>query len=121
MRNENQVKKHEQIAMTIHSRGEKIIAPLEFIFNEIKYSQIQGTTNYSFFKKRGHFFGGSSFDLFSIAEHFQNKFILLTEQDIKTLEIPYPQQHNSYGNYLYNGIIEGMHIFEFKGSSPVKP
>jgi hypothetical protein len=51
MRNEDQVKKHERIATAIHSRGEKIIAPLEFIFNEIEYSQIQGTTNYSFFKK----------------------------------------------------------------------
>jgi hypothetical protein len=110
-KNNDTVGRHERVAMAAGSRGKQVVAPLQFIFNEIEHSTIQGATLYTFFKQRHITPGNPDYDFFTIAAHFKNELILLNDEDLKVVDAPTPEPGHRYGPYLYRGKKEGMHIY----------
>lgn len=90
LRSNNIIKKHADITETYQLRGQKIIAPMEFIFDEIKHSEIQAVRAYRFFKERNIYFPEVPFNFYQIANYFDRTFILLKRENFEELGLNMP-------------------------------
>jgi len=75
--------------------GSKVLAPMQFVFNELNNYQIQGLHCYRFFEKRKQF-GNTPFNVFKVAEYFSNEYIIFDEEYIQHYNLTSGKIYGSY-------------------------
>ena len=107
------VEENAELMQHFHmQRGDKVLAPLDFIFNGIEQVDIQGTNAFFTRSERGYIPQTTEY-FFKEAAANHRKFILIFDYQLKKLE-PYikPVRDERYFGYTYLGNLHGYYVFK---------
>ena len=90
-------------------RGDKVLAPLPFIFNGLEKVSIEGTDAFFMRAARGYV-RLSAKTFFQEALDNHRKFILIQERQLQLLDIM-PTLGKDYDGYTYLGVMHDYHVF----------
>ena len=90
-------------------RGDKVLAPLPFIFNALEKVSIEGTDAFFMRAARGYV-RLSAKTFFQEALDNHRKFILIQERQLQLLDIM-PTLGKDYDGYTYLGVMHDYHVF----------
>lgn len=105
----NPEQSNSDIAKVAQTRGKKIVAPLEFVFDELEYSTIQSTSVYGLLREQSSL-PKSEFDFFDTAQGFNNEIVLLDDKSLEDFAIVL-DEHASYGQFRYLGRVKDYFLF----------
>ena len=112
-RNKNEVQQHAAIVDTYHLENQKIVAPMEFIYNEIESAEIQGTRAYEFFRERNLFGQKSQFDFYKVANHFNRTALVIKRKNFEEMELDIPSIGEVNGGFKLVDVVDND-FFIFK-------
>jgi hypothetical protein len=107
------VQENAELMQHFHmQRGDKVLAPLDFIFNSIEQVDIQGTNAFFTRSERGYI-PQTAQRFFQDAAANHRKFILIFDYQLKKLT-PYikPVRDKRYYGYTYLGSMHGYCVFK---------
>ncbi len=92
-------------------KGERVIAPISMVFNQLKYLQIRGVGSY-FLRARNGSFDLSQQNFFAAAADDGRAFILIEKQPLAELGIVDPAIGDSFYGYRYLGNMPPYWVFK---------
>ena len=91
-------------------RGDRIVAPIVFVFNEMENFTIQSFHVYRVMS--GQRLIKLEQDFFNVASTDQRKYLVLTDHHLRDLRVIKPKKGEHYGNYIYLGLHGPYHSFK---------
>lgn len=102
---------HYEIASELKmQKGERIVAPMEFVFNEVANYKIQSFLAYRLRDFKGFI---KIEDFFKLAAEDKRKFLILQKQDLDYLGMSVPEKGQEVENYQYLGQRAFYYVFQF--------
>lgn len=90
----------------------RVVAPLSFIFNQIKQFQIQGDFCYYLLSKRQPASVSPEW-FFHQAAGFGRQLLLLNDESLKQLNLPRPVRQHRYGDYRFSHRYGQFYIYQY--------
>ncbi len=101
---------HVNVVKTLGMQpGDRIVAPIIFVFNEMENFTIQCFHVYRVMA--GQKIIQLEKDFFNVASKDQRKFLVLTDHHLRDLRVKNPKKGEHYGNYVYLGLHGPYHGF----------
>ncbi len=102
---------HHQVSQSMGLKGgERIVAPLTFVFDEIDNYTIQTVYPYLVRASQGQI---RLEDFFTLAGEDKRSHLILTALDMHDLKLPVPENGQRFGNYVYVGMHGPYYGFKF--------